>query len=205
MDISNCRNIGIMGGSFDPIHIGHLAMAQEACEYFGLDKILFIPTGKSPHKDRKMTSPEKRLEWVKTAVKDNPLFEYSDYESRKKTPSYTLETIEYLKNNYPEVKFYYILGEDSLLEIETWYRYEELLSKCVFLAARRSPSWEDALNKKIQELISRGFDVREIPFRFLEISSTEIRGKFKAGQNPRYYLLQNIYKDILEEKIYNEE
>lgn len=116
-----------------------------------------------------------------------------------------METIEYLQNIYPEVKFYYILGEDSLLEIETWYRYEELLSKCVFLAARRSPSWEDALNKKIQELISRGFDVREIPFRFLEISSTEIRGKFKAGQNPRYYLLQSIYKDILEEKIYNEE
>lgn len=191
-----------MGGSFDPIHIGHLAMAQEAAEYYQLDKVLFIPTGKSPHKDRQMTSPEKRLEWVEMAVAKNPLFEAFDYESKKSTPSYTYETMIYLKERNPSTEFFYIVGEDSLLEIESWYRYKELLTLCTFLVARRSPHWDNKLEEKIDLLVREGYDIREIPFTFLDISSTTIREKFKKGKDPRYYLFEEVYKDIIKEKIY---
>lgn len=205
MKKSNCLKLGIMGGSFDPIHIGHLSMAQEALEYYELDKVIFIPTGKSPHKDRKMTPPIKRLKWVKMAISGNRDFDFSGYESYKETPSYTIETVEYLQSIYKNTELYYIVGEDSLMEIESWYSYEELLKKCVFLAARRSPEWKTGLNDKIVELNKRGFDVREIPFRFLDISSTDIREKFRTGKSPRYYLKKEVYIDIFWENVYADE
>lgn len=205
MQKSNCLKLGIIGGSFDPIHNGHLAMAQEALEYYELDRVIFIPTGKSPHKDRKMTDPVKRLGWVKMAISGNHDFDFSGYETYKKTPSYTLETVEYLLTIYPNAELYYIVGEDSILEIETWYRYKELLSKCIFLAARRSPEWKDDIDKKIAELNKEGYDVREIPFRFLDISSTDIREKFRTGRNPRYFLDEEVYQDIFWENVYEED
>lgn len=197
------KKIGIMGGTFDPIHIGHLAIAQEAVEYKKLDKVLFIPTGNPPHKtDKEKTDAETRLEMVKRAVADNDFFKVDDYEVRKKEPSYSAKTMEYLKGRYPESELYFIMGEDSLLNIESWYRYEEFLEYVVVLVAKRLGENSEILEDKVENLKSKGYRVEIVPSHYLEISATNIRVKVKNGENPKYYLKQEVYDYILEEGLY---
>lgn len=197
------KKIGIMGGTFDPIHIGHLAIAQEAVEYKKLDKVLFIPTGNPPHKtEKEKTKAEIRLEMVKRAVEDNNFFKVDDYEVRKKEPSYSAKTMEYLKERYPESELYFIMGEDSLLNIESWYRYEEFLEYVVVLVAKRLGENSEILEDKVEDLKSKGYRVEIVPSHYLEISATNIRGKVKNGENPKYYLKQEVYDYILEEGLY---
>ena len=192
-----------MGGTFDPIHIGHLAIAQEAVEYKKLDKVLFIPTGNPPHKtEKEKTKAEIRLEMVKRAVEDNNFFKVDDYEVRKKEPSYSAKTMEYLKERYPESELYFIMGQDSLLNIESWYRYEEFLEYVVVLVAKRLGENSEILEDKVEDLKSKGYRVEIVPSHYLEISATNIRGKVKNGENPKYYLKQEVYDYILEEGLY---
>lgn len=202
----NCQNkkIAIMGGTFDPIHIGHLAIAQEALEYMGLDKVIFIPAGFPPHKDRDITPGEKRLDMVKLAIEENDGFIVSDYEVRKQTKSYSMETIEYIKNNNQNCDFYFIMGEDSFMSIETWYEYEKFLSEISVLVARRSYSNIIPLREKISKLVEKGYYIKEIPAVFLDISSTYIRDKYSNGKSAEYYLPKNVNEYILKEDLYGQ-
>lgn len=201
----NCQNkkIGIMGGTFDPIHIGHLAIAQEAVEYKKLDKVLFIPTGNPPHKTNKeKTKAEIRLEMVKIGIEDNEFFEIDDYEVRREEPSYSAMTMQYLKDKYPKTELYFIMGEDSLLEIESWYRYEDFLNCVTVLVAKRQEQCNKDLENKVNDLISKGYKVEIVPSHYLEISATNIRNKLKNGENPKYYLKQEVYNYIIKEGLY---
>lgn len=201
----NCQNkkIGIMGGTFDPIHIGHLAIAQEALEYKNLDKVLFIPTGNPPHKTNKeKTKAEIRLEMVKIGIEDNEFFEIDDYEVRREEPSYSAMTMQYLKDKYPKTELYFIMGEDSLLDIESWYRYEDFLNCVTVLVAKRQEQCNKDLENKVNDLISKGYKVEIVPSHYLEISATNIRKKLKNGENPKYYLKQEVYNYIIKEGLY---
>src|SRR5699024_509048 len=192
-----------MGGTFDPIHIGHLAIAQEAVEYKKLDKVLFIPTRNTTHKTNKeKTKAEIRLEMVKIGIEDNEFFEIDDYEVRREEPSYSAMNMQYLKDKYPKTELYFIMGEDSLLEIESWYRYEDFLNCVTVLVAKRQEQCNKDLENKVNDLISKGYKVEIVPSHYLEISATNIRNKLKNGENPKYYLKQEVYNYIIKEGLY---
>src|SRR5690554_814577 len=136
----NChKKIGILGGTFDPIHYGHLISAQWSMESFSLDRILFIPTGSPPHKQEKeVLSADHRYQMILLAIKDHPHFQISTIELTRKDPSYTIDTIRELQNKYDnDTQLFFITGADSILELHTWKRYEELLDSCCFIATTR--------------------------------------------------------------------
>ena len=196
------KKIAIMGGTFDPIHIGHLVIAQEAMEYKDLDKIIFIPAGVPPHKENVITTGQIRFDMVKLAIKDNDKFLASDYEINKRTKSYSLETVEYIKNLYNLNELYFIMGEDSLLSIETWYRYEEFLENTKVLVVERSYEKREILDRQIIKYNSKNYSIEKIPVNYLNISSTNIRKSIKENKNPKYYLRGEVFNYIRREGLY---
>ncbi|MBC7362548.1 MAG: nicotinate-nucleotide adenylyltransferase [Candidatus Aminicenantes bacterium] len=129
---------GLFGGTFNPIHCGHLKAAEEVLRYFPLDRILFIPSYIPPHKSQKeVVAVEHRLRMVEIACQNQPKFLVSDVEARNPAPSYSIVTLRKLKEIYPEDRFFFIVGSDAFLEIETWKDYTELLKECSFIVVSR--------------------------------------------------------------------
>ena len=199
--------IGIMGGTFNPIHIGHLIIAEKAREHFNLNKILFIPTGKSPHKnDAEIISKIHRSRMVKIAVSTNSNFEYCGIEVDFDEISYSYNTIKKLTSIYNNVEFYYIMGEDSFMSIETWYKYDEFLESVFVIVIRRNLETDDIdLRKiyskvKIYEKNSKGIFV--IDDFNIGISSSMIRNLIKNNQSVRYIVTDDVYDYIKKEKLY---
>lgn len=201
----NKNKIGIMGGTFDPIHFGHLFIAQTALDKLQLNKIIFIPTGKPPHKEiNNITSSEKRLEMLRLAIKNNDEFEISSIEVEKKVTSYTIDTIKVLKENYGEnMEFYFITGADTFSSLESWKNYKELLSLVKFVIMNRTIIHDELLDKKI-ELFSReyGASITKIEIPTLDISSTDIRKRIKEGNSIKYLLPETIENYILKNRLY---
>lgn len=132
------KKIGILGGSFDPIHKGHLNIAQSACEEFHLDEVWFIPAGHSPNKDEnQMTPASERAKMVQLAIEEKPFFRMSRMEIEAQETSYTYLTLSRLKEQYPDTHFYFIMGADSLDYLEKWYHPEIICEKATILTAVR--------------------------------------------------------------------
>lgn len=131
--------IGIMGGTFDPVHFGHLRAAEEVLQGFGLERVIFVPSGRPPHKPvEEVTPPEHRYLMTLLATADNPQFEVSRMEMDRVGPSYTLDSLKELRREYsPETAFYFITGLDAILEIVTWNGYRELFGLADFIAVTR--------------------------------------------------------------------
>jgi nicotinate-nucleotide adenylyltransferase len=184
------RKIGILGGTFDPIHNAHLLLGESAREQFGLDRIIFIPNNLAHLKNRTdVSSGEVRYQMVKMAIADNPYFTCSRLEIDKPAGTYTINTIQDLKLMYPGDELFLILGGDSIIGIDTWYKASELLQSCTILAAVREDDDLPALDKKRRELSTRfGADIRLIAFNRVDISSTEIRTRVKTGRSVRYLM-----------------
>ncbi len=185
-----CRKIGILGGTFDPIHNAHLLLGEAAREQFGLDRIIFIPNNLAHLINRKeVTNGDIRYQMVKMAISDNPYFTCSRLEIDKPEGIYTYDTIQELKLMYPGDELYLILGGDSIIGIDTWYKAEELLQSCIILAAVRADDDIAALDKKQRELSTRfGADIRLMTFNRIDISSTDIRQRVKTGRSVRYLM-----------------
>ena len=185
-----CRKIGILGGTFDPIHNAHLLLGEAAREQFGLDRVIYIPNNLQHLKNRtEITSGDIRCQMVKMAIADNPYFTCSRIEIDKEGGTYTYDTIQSLKLMYPGDELYLILGGDSIIGIDTWYKADELLKSCIILAAVREEDDLKALDKKRRELNTRfGSDIRILTFNRLDISSTEIRQRVKTGRSVRYLM-----------------
>ncbi len=196
------RKIAIFGGTFDPIHLGHLLIAQQAYSFFSLDKIIFIPAGRPPHKSNlKVTSPDLRLEMVKRAISDNPVFSYSDYELKKIGHSYTADTLKYYRELNVADKIYFIIGADSLLEIFTWHEPEYLLTHGYFIIARR-PGYdlENVLNSnKYRPYRERIFLMDSIQVDF---SSTKIREMVREGKPIKYQTRDKVIDFIKNRGLY---
>ncbi|MDU2383499.1 MAG: nicotinate-nucleotide adenylyltransferase [Finegoldia magna] len=194
--------VGIMGGTFDPIHIGHLILAMEAINYKNLDEVWFIPTGNPNFKqDKNVTDKKKRFEMVKIATQDNDKFKVCDYEINKNGVTYSWETMKYLRENY-DYDFYFIMGEDSLMSVETWENAEDFLKNTKILACIRRQEEMSKLDVKINDLKSKGYFVEKIPTSFIDISSTKIREKVQLNQDFRYFVPNQVFEYIVRNKLY---
>ena len=194
--------VGIMGGTFDPIHIGHLILAMEAINYKNLDEVWFIPTGNPNFKqDKNVTDKQKRFEMVKIATQDNKKFNVCDYEINKNGVTYSWETMKYLRENY-DYDFYFIMGEDSLMSVETWENAEDFLKNTKILACIRRQEEMSKIYIKIDDLKSKGYFVEKIPTSFIDISSTKIREKVQTNQEFRYFVPNQVFEYIVRNKLY---
>lgn len=196
------KTIGILGGTFDPIHYGHLILAQNALEQFSLDKILFIPSGRSYMKES-VTDAAIRYEMTALAISGNPDFIISDIEASRPGNSYTCETLEALKAQNPYTKYAYIIGADTLFSMESWYEPERIFAAGSILCAVRVGYDMEKLNHKKNELIRKyQADIQLLEDKSFDISSTEIRKRITQGKNVSYYLPESVIQYIREKNLY---
>ena len=192
-----------MGGTFNPIHYGHLVTAEEARIQFNLDRVLFIPTGDPPHKDgQKITNAQQRYLMTIMATGSNPYFYVSRMEIDRPQPSYTIDTVKDLHEVYKDSQILFITGTDAVLDILTWKNPAEILNLCIFIAATR-PGYElDRLNnikKRLKDELGIA-DIKErihiIKIPALAISSTDIRNRVRTGKPIRYLLPEGVANHI---------
>ncbi len=200
------RKVGIFGGSFNPIHIGHLLLAQEALEHFELEKVLLIPTADNPLK-RKITDIDKcdRFELVRLSAEGNDRFEVSDIEINSKKANYTIDTVRQLKE-MDEAEYYFICGADIILDIERWKDFDILFSLMKFALAARPGYKEERLNAHVNYLRDRyqaQIDIFYAPL--IDLSSTDIRRRIGADRSVRYMISDKVYDYIIQNKMYLEQ
>lgn len=197
------KKYGIFGGSFNPIHYGHLMICEYIKEEMGLDKVIFIPTGNPPHKDLGV-SAEDRYEMVKLAISPNPDFEISDIETTRVKLSYTVDTIRELKEIYKEEKLYFLIGLDSLFQLKTWKKIGDLSQEIEFVVALR-PGYIDKeeINREIDFLRDNfGTRINLIKTPLYEISSTDLRDRIHEGKSLRYLIPKKVLDYIEESGFY---
>ena len=186
--------IGILGGSFNPIHAGHLVLAEEAREKLTLDKVIFVPAYVPPHKkDEELAEPNDRFKMVELAIRGNPVFEVSAFEIDGKTTSYSIDTLKAFKQKYGEdAKLFFITGADSLGELYTWKDIDQIFQASQFIVANR-PGYEISN-------VPTGVDV--VTITSLEISSSLIRKKMKEGKSIRYLVPEPVREYIIARRLY---
>ena len=189
--MSRSARVGILGGTFDPIHHGHLILARDALEQLGLDSVIFVPAAISPHKlARKPSDAEARLEMLGAAIAGEPNFCLDSMELERPAPSYTVETIEALKAREPGAEFVCLIGEDNVARLGTWHRFSDL-SKMVQFAVLDRTGLKSAHPYPV---------IR----RHLDISATDIRNRVARGQSIRYLVPPAVEKIIHERQLYRE-
>jgi nicotinate-nucleotide adenylyltransferase len=191
--------IGIFGGTFDPPHNAHLALAMEAYYQLELERVLWVLTPNPPHKQKRViTSILLRAQMVKAAIASNPVFELSEIEINRPGPHYSLDTLRLLEDRKPEAELFYLIGGDSLQELPTWYQPEELLRICAGLGVMRRPGEEVDLDVLEDHLSGIRDKVFFIDTPLLDISSREIRKRIRCGMPFRYYLPTDVYRLIVD-------
>ena len=196
-------NVGLFGGTFDPIHLGHVDMICQLCEHMVLDKIIFIPAYIPPHKHKlNMTPYCHRLAMTRLAIENYSSFEVSSFESESVMPSYTFHTIEHYKEIYPHDNLFYVMGVDSFNTIEEWYRWQELLCLANFVIVDRPNKTLDIATSTSQVLANSPYDIFYLPLHTLPISSTMIREKIAAHQSVDVFLQPNVLQYINEHYLY---
>lgn len=183
--------IGIMGGTFDPIHNGHLSLGKQAYEEYELDEIWYMPTGQPPHKtDHHVTDTQRRCDMTSLGIQDQKAFRLCDLEAQRNGYSYTAKTLDLLRKTYPEHEFYFIIGADSLYEIENWYHPEAVMNQAYLLVARRE--YEEArrsVEKQIRYLTEKyQARIMLLHSRKMDIASEELRGWASVGKSIRAYV-----------------
>ncbi|MGZ3580463.1 MAG: nicotinate-nucleotide adenylyltransferase [Syntrophales bacterium] len=210
---------GLLGGTFDPIHNGHLRCAEEVLEIFDLNRIIFIPAAKPPHKiDGDITSFRHREQMIKLAIEGNPVFTFSDVEKQREEKSYSVETVDYILKKYMEnLELYFILGQDAFHAIHSWKDWQRLLLLCNFVVMTR-PGYEDrglegilpadfASQFKYDDSVKglRGPTGHVIYFRgvtFLDISSSDIRQRAREGRSIKYLVPETVRHYIMKNSLY---
>ncbi len=193
------NNIGILGGSFNPIHIGHIIMCQYVSDELNLNKIYLMPNENPPHKtNENMLSGLIRLEMCKLVAANNKFLDVIDYEIGNKNTNYTIDTLKkLLKNEFKNKNIYFIIGADSLINIETWKNYEELLALVNIVCIMRPKASFSEANKKINKInhkFSNKIIVVKMPL--IQISSTSIRNRRKNNKSVKYMLDDDVLKYI---------
>ncbi|OIJ16180.1 nicotinic acid mononucleotide adenylyltransferase [Anaerobacillus arseniciselenatis] len=188
------RKIGLLGGTFDPPHFGHLLIAEQALEACQLDEVWFMPTKIPPHKKgSNLCSDEDRIEMVKKAINDHPFFKLSLIEFERNGPSYTIETMKELTAMYKENDFYFIIGGDMIEYLPKWKEIDELLNLVTFVGVKRPGFISTSIYSDNLVLIN-------VPQ--LEISSRDIRERLKQGRSIRYLLPDHVLAYIKERQLY---
>lgn len=199
------KRIGILGGTFNPIHNGHLIMAETARSAYGLEEVLLIPSGCSYMKDQSEILPGNiRLEMAQLAASENPYFTASAIEVERNGNSYTFETLLQLKLQNPDAELYYIIGADTLFAMESWKKPEEIFNSCVVLTAVRDGREDQSLAKQAAVLSEKYHaDIRMLPSLHIEISSTDIRRRCRQKQSIRYLVPESVRIFLEENECYS--
>ena len=193
--------LGIYGGTFDPIHYGHLINAEFAREYLSLDEIIFVPSQKPVHKRLDSDiKPKDRFKMIELAIQGNKKFRASRFELESQQPSYTIYTVKYFQNIYPQAELFYLLGEDAFEKIETWKEFENILGAVNLVVLKRDPQ------KNINQISGHGKNKKKIIFvssPIIEISSSAIRRKRKSNKSIKYLVPDVVDKYIAEKGLYS--
>ncbi|CUU05462.1 MAG: nicotinate-nucleotide adenylyltransferase [Fimbriimonadales bacterium] len=197
------KRIGLFGGTFDPIHYGHLRLAEEAREFAQLDQVLFVPAARSPFRlEEPLTEAKHRLAMVRLAIASNPAFAVSEMEIQRGGISYTIETVEALQGEYSEAELFLILGADSLQGFPQWYQAERLAQKVTLLAGVRPPYDEKTVWHALPDWVRQRTLL--VPMTPLAISASAIRQKVRAGHSIRYLTPDDVIEYIRENHLYTE-
>lgn len=212
---------GLLGGTYDPIHMGHLRCAEEIQETFNLNRIFFIPASRPPHKiDAPITPFYHREQMVRLAIEDNPSFSFCDVENQREGTSYSIETVEYFLNKYlKNVELYFIVGQDAFHAIQTWREWEKLLLSCNVVVMTR-PGYESrglspALPAAFADRFTydedlkgyrgpTGFNIFLRGVTFLDIASSHIRQQGREGKSIRYLIPETVRHYILKNALYRD-
>jgi nicotinate-nucleotide adenylyltransferase len=198
--------LGIFGGTFDPIHYGHLLLAETARETLGLDRVLFIPAKIPPHKQKKhLTSEDHRVAMLRRALRGNPFFSLELYELRQNEVSYTVYTLEYLRRKYPNDELFLLMGEDMLRIFPDWYEPRRICELATLALIGRGG--QEILDLSFLKGLATRERLRQIrasrvPMPAVAISSTEIRKRVKAGKSVKYWLPESVRKYIEKNGLY---
>jgi len=189
---------GIMGGTFDPIHLGHLVTAEEVRDYFQLEEVVFVPSARPPHKiGQEITNPEHRYLMVVLATITNPFFRVSRVELERVGPSYAVDTLHFFREMWGnETEIYFITGADAFAQISSWNNPDELFRLCTFVAASRPGYKMVGMKEKYRQR------VKMIEVSALAISSSEIRRRVKRGESIKYLVPEAVENYIKKNGIY---
>ena len=206
MNPKNCKRIGILGGTFNPVHMGHLFMAEYARVEMNLDMILFIPTGVPYMKNNKeILSSDIRMQMLEMSITSNSFFATSDIEIKREGNTYTFETLEELHQLYPNADLFFLVGADCLFTIEHWYQPQRIFDNCTLLAANRNdvPQMELLEKKKfLENMFQAHVILLDVPQ--MDIPSTKIRENIKSGRSIRYMVTDAVHDYILQNNFYQE-
>jgi nicotinate-nucleotide adenylyltransferase len=195
--------IGILGGTFDPPHIGHQILAAEALEQLNLDQVLWVLTPFPPHKkQQKITSPEYRIQMVELTINGNPKFILSRVDIDREPPHYAVDTMSFLSDQAPDNEFYYLMGLDSLNDLQTWHRPADFVELCdgIVVVFRQG---EGVDTSRIEnEIPGVGTKLHYLKTPTIEISASDIRSRVENGKQFRYFVSEKVYQYILENQLY---
>lgn len=219
------QRVGLLGGSFNPVHIGHLRAAEEVRQKFSLSRIVFIPAAVNPQKDKNaMAGADQRLEMVRLAIEDNPFFDVSEFEISAEGPSYTIDTLTHMKNSFADQENYFIIGSELFATINTWKRYSELFHYANFIVVSRPGYTEDYRKLSFPHSIKDDFryiyekEAKSIiafehvsshrvyftAIRGFDVSSTGIRKLIERNCSVRYIVPNRTEQYIMKNGLYTE-
>jgi nicotinate-nucleotide adenylyltransferase len=200
------RRIGIFGGSFNPVHNGHLILAQDALESFGLETVLFVPAALPPHKaSQSLASPDDRLHMLRLAVEGDARFDVSDHEVLRGGVSYSVDTVQDLRERHPDAELFFIIGTDTLRELRSWKDVGRLLNLCEFVTVARPGVAADAVREDqigLPEPWPARLCRNIVSGHLVEISSTDIRNRVARGRSIRYLVPGAVERYIAAQNLY---
>ena len=203
--IAPVRRLGILGGTFDPIHHGHLLAAEEAHHQLALDRVLFVPAGVPPHKPARPISPaDHRVRMVELAIANKPHFALSRVDVDRPGPSYTVHTLELLRARWgPGPQFFFIEGNDSLSDIACWYQPQRLIELCELAVVARPGAQIDlaGLERQVPGITGR---IHWVQIPLLQISSSDLRARVRAGRSISYLVPREVEDYIRRHGLYRE-
>jgi nicotinate-nucleotide adenylyltransferase len=196
------RRIGVMGGTFDPIHLGHLVAAEEAHWQFGLDRVVFVPAGRPWQKPVGVTPPEDRYQMAVLATASNPAFAVSRLEIDHPGPTYTVDTLRRLRTEQADgTRLYFIIGADAILQLLTWKEPDQVLAQAEFIAATR-PGFD--LDRLVSQVPGAAGRVHRMEIPALAISASDIRARVARGAPFRYLVPDGVARYIHEHGLYQD-
>lgn len=198
------KKIGIMGGTFNPIHVGHLMLAENAYSFCDLDEVWFLPSAEPPHKiQEKVLAYEHRSKMTELAIENIPYFKKSDFETERKEHSYTAETLRLLHERHPDTEFYFIMGADSLFQIETWYEPQNVMARSILLVAVRDHHSSHEMAKQILYLTEKyKARIHLMNMPEIDLSSNLIRKRVASHETIRFFVPDIVRNYIYENNLY---
>ncbi len=198
------RRIGILGGTFDPPHNGHLILAQYTMEALNLDHVLFVPVGDHPFKDVTRTSVKHRLVMLQLAIASNARFSISDVDVRRPGPHYSADTVKVIQEEYPQAQLFFVMGGDNLRALPSWTRAKDLYEACRLAVMKRSdediaPDMHEAVLPGLKDKV----DIVDAPLLGIWLSSTHVIERIRAGKSVRYLAPDPVVEYIREHEVYN--